>query len=321
MRVGLVILASPCPSLIFAQTPGNDVPRTVYSVADLHGDFDNFKLILEGLGVASFDDKDATWTGGQAILVSTGDTVDRGPNSLPIYQAFETLAAQAEEAGGEVVNVMGNHDLMNLQGDMRYVPKKEMSSEGDYGGAAERNRIWSPEGPVGKDLRSRYVAAALREGTLFVHAGLEPTWLQKYEDLDGLNRHVRELVAVPRVSKREAVFGDNGPFWTRSFSLSGEKKACRLALKTLKLAGADRMTVGHTIQDDGVGTRCSSPETGPRLILADTAISSAYGGTASAVQYVGRNVTAIYFEEGKRPLRKTIFSEPARLEAVADAEL
>lgn len=308
-----MLLVFPTSRLVFAESPELAEPRTVYSVADLHGDFENFKLILEGLGVASFDDKEATWTGGQAILVSTGDTVDRGSNSLPIFQAFTTLAAQAEKAGGEVVNVMGNHDLMNLQGDLRYVPKKELSPEGDYGGAARRSEEWSPEGPVGKDLRSRYLAAAVREGTLFVHAGLEPSWLKKYEGLDALDRHFRELIAVPRVSKREALFGDDGPFWTRAFSLSSEKKACKLTEKTLKMLGAERMTVGHTIQDDEVATRCPSSDAGPRLILADTAISRAYGPgwTPSAVQYVGRNVTAIYFEEGKQPRRKTIFSEPA----------
>lgn len=286
-------------------------PRTVYSVGDLHGDLDHFKLILEGLGVCTFEGDDATWTGGATILVSTGDSVDRGVRSKPIYAIWRALAKQAPEQGGEVVNVMGNHDLWNLMQDLRYVAKAEMAPTGDYGGAEARKEEFSPRGTIGADIRDRFVAAAVREGTLFVHAGLEPSWLKgPFKDLEALNAKVRELLQQEVVAKRDKLWFDEGPFMTRTFALKPEATACPMAEETLKLVGADRMTVGHTIQDDGITTRCKTSK-GPRLILADTAISRAYGPGAkpSAVEYLGRSVTAIYFVEGKAPRREPIFED------------
>merc|ERR1719436_3153 len=66
------------------------------------------------------------WTGGNATLVQTGDMVDRGDYARDLYALFSDLRQQAAEAGGRVVNLVGNHDLMNIIEDLRYV------SPGDY---------------------------------------------------------------------------------------------------------------------------------------------------------------------------------------------
>lgn len=269
--------------------------QRVVSVADLHGDFLHFQEIMEDLGLATFSGAKATWTGGNAVLVSTGDTADRGEHSRSIFLAFKSLAAQAAAAGGEVVNLLGNHDLMNMQGDFRYVAEAEWGSSGDYGGRPEREKEWSPQGVIGQDLRSRYLAAAVRGDTLFVHGGLDPKYLRG-GSLDKLNNDVRSLLQADRVSSEEEIFGDTGPFWDRDFAELEESEICDLAAETLRLAGAKRMTMGHTIQDNGVNTRCHTPE-GPRLVLADTAISVAYGHSRpSAVEYLeDGSVSAQYF--------------------------
>jgi hypothetical protein len=273
----------------------------VYSVADLHGDFGRFKLILSGLGLASFDARGiATWTGNSSILVSTGDSVDRGKRSRPIYDAFRKLHKEAAKTGGEVVNVLGNHDLMNVQDDLRYVPEEENQPSGDFGSADARAKEWSPGGSIGKDVRSRFVAAAVRGGSVFVHAGLHPKWLRNRgnDPVSELNADVRKLLQPAVVSRYEEVFKSEGPFWIREFAMGkSEKKVCELVAETLQLAGAKRMVVGHTIQDGGIQTRCKS-EHGPQLLLSDTAISRAYGphGVPSAVEYLPSGaVTAIYF--------------------------
>lgn len=293
-------------SWLAARTP------TVYSIGDLHGDFERFRAIVAGLGLAKFDEEgNATWTGGKTILVSTGDSVDRGDHSRPIYTAFRQLAQSANTAGGEVVNILGNHDLMNLQGDLRYVTEDENSPTGDYGGSKARELAWSPRGELGADIRSRFLAAAVRGDSLFVHAGLHPHWLSRFagqgQDLvAALNDHVHQLLRPDRVSIEEPVFGDEGPFWTRSFAMEQEANVCSLLAQTLRLAGVKRMVVGHTIQDGGVRGRCLSEDHGYRLVLGDTAISRAYGpsGMASAVEYApGGGVTAIYFDEQGRPRR------------------
>lgn len=288
---------------------GQDAARQkVYSIADLHGDYEQFKMILQQLGLASFEGRDIHWTGGNSILVSTGDTVDRGEHSRPIYLAFQILAQQAPNHGGEVINILGNHELMNLGGDLRYVPPEEMESGGDYGGQDARANEWGPTGIIGRDLRARYVGAAMRAGTVFVHAGLDPSILRRYgsgpKALDNLNAKVRELINSETVD--HVLLGEDGPFWNRFLAIGQEKKACEKVELTLRMLGADRMVMGHTPQRTGVNVRCEGPA-GPRVILADTFISAAYGmsgGRASAVEYSGNSVTALYFPEDEEEVER-----------------
>merc|ERR1719217_1832545 len=282
-----------------SQTP---MQQKVFSVGDLHGDYDRFKMILEGLKLATFEGGTPYWIGGNAMLVSTGDTVDRGEHSRPIYIAFQELARQAPLFGGEVVNILGNHELMNLQGDLRYVHPNEFKSHGDYGGKRGRIQDWSPTGIIGKDLRKRYVAAAVHKGTLFLHAGLHAAWLDTSSStpLEDLNSKIQQLLSADVAEYHELLNSGHGPFWDRFFAMGEEEEVvCREVQKTLNVLGATRMVVGHTPQLDGVNVRCDGPS-GPRIILGDTLISRAYGeyGVPSAIEHNGNAVTAIHFSKG-----------------------
>jgi len=282
-----------------------DSPQKVFSIGDVHGDLGHFQLILSGLGLATFDGNEVRWTGGDAILVSTGDTVDRGEQGRSIYLAFKELARQAPQFGGEVVNLVGSHELMNLQGDLRYVHPNEMSARGEYGGREQRQQEWSRSGLIGADIRQRYLAAVVRGGTLFVHGGLEPATLSLYgsgpDAIDAMNQKARELFDADTVTFNHKLFGQRGPFWNRFFAERSESQICGPVEETLQIANAQRMVVGHTPQDNGVGTRCVGPN-GPKFILGDTVVSRAYerafGFTRpSAIEYDGDSVTAIYFSK------------------------
>merc|ERR1719217_1030183 len=278
-----------------SQTP---MQQKVFSVGDLHGDYDRFKMILEGLNLATFEGAVPHWTGGNSVLVSTGDTVDRGEHSRPIYLAFQELARQAPLFGGEVVNILGNHELMNLQGDLRYVHPNEFRRSGDYGGKRGRIQDWSPTGIIGKDLRKRYVAAAVRKGTLFLHAGLHAAWLNTSSSnpLESLNSKIQQLLSADVIEEHELLNDHRSPFWDRFFATGNEEDVCREVQKTLTVLGAKRMVLGHTPQLGGVNLRCDGPS-GPRIILGDTYISTAYGhhGVASAIEYDGDTVRPLYF--------------------------
>jgi len=219
------------------------------------------------------------------------------------------------EQGGEVVNLIGNHELMNLQGDLRYVHRSEMEGSGDYGGQAERQAEWSIDGRIGRDLRTRYLSAVVRKGTLFVHGGLDPDILAAYgsdqTSLDALNEQVKELCDVERVG-RHKLFGGKGPFWNRFFADAAEGQVCETVGRTLRMVGAERMVIGHTPQEEGVNVRCQTPS-GPRLILADTIISRAYEKSfgfsrASAIEYDGDVVTAIYFPKEQEGTQRVLIA-------------
>ncbi|GIL62143.1 hypothetical protein Vafri_16412 [Volvox africanus] len=65
------------------------------------------------------------WAGGNAMLVQLGDVVDRGPDSLALLRRLEGLKMQARAAGGDIVILLGNHELMNIYHDFRYVAHSE----------------------------------------------------------------------------------------------------------------------------------------------------------------------------------------------------
>ncbi len=101
----------------------------IVAVGDLHGDFAAWRDILRA---TSLVDDNGHWTGGDTILIQTGDAVDRGPNSLEIIEDLMRLQKEAARAHGSVIAMVGNHEAMNLTGDLRYV------SAADYAGYADR---------------------------------------------------------------------------------------------------------------------------------------------------------------------------------------
>jgi len=111
----------PCQALDWQWT---GVDRIV-AIGDTHGAYDAFTDILKHTSV--LDDK-LDWQGGSTHLVIDGDILDRGPGSRQIMDLIMKLEPQAVAAGGMVHLVLGNHEVMNLTGDLRYVSNEEFSS-------------------------------------------------------------------------------------------------------------------------------------------------------------------------------------------------
>ena len=101
------------PRLIRNEWTG--VERTV-AVGDVHGDFEQFVMVLESAGLL---DGEGNWVGGRTHLVQTGDVLDRGPDSRKVMDLLMKLEKQAEAAGGRVHVLIGNHEAMNVYGDLR----------------------------------------------------------------------------------------------------------------------------------------------------------------------------------------------------------
>jgi Calcineurin-like phosphoesterase len=99
------------------QAPANP-PESVVAIADVHGDFDDFVAILQRVGLI---DAQHHWTGGKTTLVQVGDLLDRGPKPREVMDLVMALEKEAPQAGGRVVSVLGNHEMMNIMGDLRYV--------------------------------------------------------------------------------------------------------------------------------------------------------------------------------------------------------
>ena len=102
----------------------SDVDRIV-AVADIHGAYGAFERILKRAAVI---DESLSWTGGSTHLVIVGDVLDRGADSRLALDLIRKLEAEAPESGGRVHLVLGNHEIMNMTGDLRYVSAGEFAA-------------------------------------------------------------------------------------------------------------------------------------------------------------------------------------------------
>lgn len=255
-----------------ADTPEIEIewPGRIVAVGDLHGDAGNALLLLDAAGVV--DKETRKWKGGNTLLIQTGDIIDRGPDGKILYDLLDEWKRQAREAGGKVVHLLGNHDAMNICGDFRYVHPKETAQ---FGGLAKRRAAFSEGGKYGAMLLS-LPAAVKVNGMLFSHAGLSPSFaelgllgteqLLKEELRDGCTLHYEKSRGTGH-----SLFasGEDGPLWTRLYTLSPPHIGCPALKKALSLLESDVMVVGHTVQESlNIETHC-----GGMLVAIDTGIS------------------------------------------------
>jgi hypothetical protein len=97
----------------------------VIAIADVHGAHTRFQTLLKSLGLIDQRDR---WTGGRTHLVQTGDVLDRGPDSKLVLDLLRRLERDARRAGGRVWPLLGNHEVMRMVGDWRYVSDGETAA-------------------------------------------------------------------------------------------------------------------------------------------------------------------------------------------------
>lgn len=193
-RTALLALA-----LLLASAPAwaqayrfNDVERVV-AIGDVHGAYPEFVDLLKGVGLV---DEQLHWSGGKTHLVSTGDLFDRGDQALQVVELLMRLQEEAASAGGVVHVLLGNHEIMTLTGDLRYVspggyaafveeeqadlaatpaaaptPVPTQVPPGLPPGFMPRLQALAPNGRLGQWLLQRPVMIVIN-GDVFVHGGL-----------------------------------------------------------------------------------------------------------------------------------------------------
>jgi len=130
--------------------------QRIVAVGDLHGDFEAWTAIARDAGLI---DPRGRWAGGTTILVQTGDITDRGPDSLKIIRQLQALEKEAPKAGGKVVVLIGNHEAMNVTGDLRYVDPGEFAAFRNGRSEALRQAAWDANGArLIAEYRRRYPA-------------------------------------------------------------------------------------------------------------------------------------------------------------------
>ena len=209
MRGALLAAVLTCGVLHTLPT-GAAQPARLLAIGDIHGAYDELVAILKRAGLIN----DAlAWSGGRATLVQTGDYTDRGADVRKVMDLLMRLEREAKSAGGHVITLLGNHEVMNLIGDWRDVTPEicaafatstsEAKREDTYRqytrltssgtpapathtqsreewmlahplGCIEYREAMSPSGVYGRWLREKPIAAQLND-SLFMHAGINPS--------------------------------------------------------------------------------------------------------------------------------------------------
>ncbi len=133
--VGVALLMAFLVLPLVQPVPAAAASPRVVAVGDVHGDLKALVSILQETGII---DDQRRWSGGNATLVQTGDILDRGAQDRQVMDLLMELEKQAARSKGRVAVLLGNHEMMNIMGDLRYVAPQVYSSFAD--GKSEQRR-------------------------------------------------------------------------------------------------------------------------------------------------------------------------------------
>jgi hypothetical protein len=263
-------------------------PRVV-AVGDLHGDLSATRRALRLAGALSADDH---WAGGDLVLVQTGDVLDRGDDEAEILDLFARLRDEASAAGGRVIRLNGNHELMNAAGDFRYVTAggfadfvhllADDAALGDLP-SAQRGRAaaFFPGGPWARRLADANIVAIVGD-TVFAHGGILPA---DAGELERMNLATRCWL-IGRGGMPGVVTDLASPVWSREYATAPEP--CELLQRTLDALDVERMVVGHTTNTAGITSAC-----GGRVWRIDVGLASVYGGPNEVLEIRGDEIRSL----------------------------
>jgi hypothetical protein len=255
------------------------LPGRLIAIGDLHGDAAAARAALR-LGGAI--DGSGRWIGRDLRVVQTGDVLDRGDDERAILDLLEQLTAAAESAGGQLVVLNGNHEVMNVQGDFRYVTPagvaafagvrpRSLHARAAPPAFEDRAAAFLPGGAYALQLARRDVIAVVGD-TVFVHGGLLPEHVRY--GVERINQETREWMRAGDRRAPESVASDSAPIWVREYSLDPvAPSACEKLAEVLRALNVQRMVVGHTVQDAGISSACDG-----RVWRIDVGLSRYYGG-------------------------------------------
>ena len=270
-------------------------PGRVIAIGDLHGDIGQARRALRLAGVLGEGDESGnpTWVGGDTTVVQVGDILDRGDDEIGILILLQKLEKEARKQGGGVYVLNGNHEVLNVSGDFRYVSRGAFGETmrfsqhlvklfgdkfRDAFGVDEKDSwtrqskarigLFSPGGPLAQQMSMNHTVLIVND-TVFAHGGLVPRHVEF--GLDKLNRAVtdwmrgkeikdnetRQALGMAIGGVRDSIVWHRG-YGTERFATDEERStSCALLGETLGMIdGANRLVVGHTPQLGGANCEC-----------------------------------------------------------------
>jgi Icc-related predicted phosphoesterase len=278
--------------------------RRIVAIGDIHGDY---RLCIKLLKIAQVIDNNLNWIGGDTIVVQVGDQIDRcrpynGKNcslqettlddehsDIKILKFFTKLdkIAQKNVPPGKVISLLGNHELLNVQGYFNYVSYEGISKFDNYkdpsnpnllfeSGQEARKYSFRPGNEYSKFLACTRLGAVIIGSNLFVHAGIIDHFikqlnLENVNDLEDINIKIQKWL-LGLIDKKYVDDIINGTqysmFWNRilgnlpkDVSLK-DPRCANYITEALRIFNVDSMIIGHTpqsfINNDKINSTCSN---------------------------------------------------------------
>jgi hypothetical protein len=251
--------------------------------------------------------------------------LDRGPDSRKAMDLIMRIEKQAADAGGYVHALIGNHEAMNVYGDLRYTSPGEFAAFRDENSEKLREKQfqrehpqdraqWEAQHPLGyfehreqlgpNGYYGKWIASHDRvimiNDSLYLHAGISAKYASmKIKDI---NHRVREEIKDSTKLNGGIVTDTEGPLWYRGLS-KGDAELEPVVDKIRKNFGVERIVVGHTYADAAI-----TPRFDGKVILIDIGLSRVYDN-------IGK-VGCLVIENGKPPY---VLHRGTRLELPKDA--
>lgn len=234
-------------------------PEKIFVISDIEGNFKTFcKLLYNGKVI----NKKLQWIFSDNHLVILGDCFDRGEQVAECLWLIYSLEEKAREVGGYVHFILGNHEIMNMNGDWRYVHPKYAA----LNGAVSTTALYDGNTELWRWLRTKNIMEKIGN-TLFVHGGISEDLLVFNVSINDINKRVRPYYLRANEQFEDpllnTVFGSmQSPFWFRGYYQPGMDES--LIDAVLKKYKVSRIITGHTVVDE------ISPFFNGKLINIDT---------------------------------------------------
>ena len=292
----------------------NIIHKSIYSavkriivIGDIHGDYN---MMIQLLKIGDLIDDNNKWIGKDTFVVQVGDQIDRcRPMNEPCHNKYSTvndeandiqillfltnLHYQATQSGGAVFSLLGNHELMNVDGQYKYVSYEGLKN------IETRRKLFSKGQPLANFLACTRHMILIIGSNLFTHAGLISEISENYgiesinqimtlyllNEIDTYNNpsiYDKIMKKHHNISSNvlsDLFYNSSSPLWTRYYgnlpfnTNIKEDNLCNKNLNILKeIYKVDKIYVGHTpMLEKGITSVCNN-----KVWLTDFGASQAF---------------------------------------------